>query len=418
MKINRKKALYYILWVIVAFIISILIISFYVLSFSRELISSNVNDIKNIKVWLVLGASVKWDRTPSNILKYRLLKSLEAYNKWKILKIILSWDNSINYYNEPYAMQRFLLDKGVPKEDLYLDYAWFSTYDSLYRARDIFWVKKIVIFSQIDHLKRAIYISNKLWLDSYWINAWNISYDISNYFWFRELLARVKAFLQIEIIHSKPKFLWKKINIKFETPEELKLRNINSLTDLELDDSIQKFVNNKVSFNDVKYIPKDLVDLKWEFIVDLKWYGRVRSIAKKYLDKMWEDFYNYFWEKIRVVSSYRSYLYQKWIKDRWCPDNLCSKPWFSEHQTGLAVDLWEASNEEIFLSNSKYKKYFEWLNENAYKYWFANTYIKWLKIDWYEIEPWHWRYLWIPLAEYLRDNNITIAQFYKNKKIK
>jgi len=379
-----------------------------VLSFSKWLISSRVNDIKDIKVGLVLGASVRWDKTPSDVLKNRLLKALEAYNKWKILKIILSWDNSINYYNEPYAMQRFLLDKWIKKEDMYLDYAWFSTYDSIYRARDVFWVKKIVIFSQKNHLKRAIYIAKRLGLDSYWISAW----ELSTYFLTRELFARVKAFLQVEILHTKPKFLWKKIEIYFETPEELKLRNIKYLIDLEKDDSIQKFVNNKVSFNDVKYIPKDLVELKWEFIIDLKWYWKIRKEVKEALDKMWKDFYKHFHQKIMVVSSYRSYLYQKWIKDRGCPDNLCSKPWFSEHQTGLAVDLWEASSQKVFLSNTKYSKYFDWLNENAYKYWFANTYIKWLKVDWYEIEPWHWRYLWIPFATYLKNHNMTIAEFF------
>jgi len=379
-----------------------------VLSFSKGLISSRVSDIKDIKVGLVLGASVKWDRTPSDVLKNRLLMALEAYNKWKILKIILSWDNSINYYNEPYAMQRFLLDKWIKKEDMYLDYAGFSTYDSIYRARDIFWVKKIVIFSQKNHLKRAIYIAKRLGLDPYWISSWKLS----TYLLTRELLARVKAFLQVEILHTKPKFLWKKIKIYFETPEELKLRNIKYLIDLEKDNSIQKFVNNKVSFNDVKYIPKDLVELKWEFIIDLKWYWKMRKEAKEALNKMWKDFYDYFHQKIRVVSSYRSYLYQKWIKDRGCPDNLCSNPWFSEHQTGLAVDLWEASSQKVFLSNIKYSKYFEWLNKNAYKYWFANTYIKWLKIDWYEIEPWHWRYLWIPFATYLKNHNMTIAEFF------
>jgi D-alanyl-D-alanine carboxypeptidase len=61
------------------------------------------------------------------------------------------------------------------------------------------------------------------------------------------------------------------------------------------------------------------------------------------------------------------------------------------------------------------KKYYKWLDENAYKYGFHNTYQKWLEIDWYEIEPWHWRYMWVELATYLKDNNLTIAEFYFNK---
>jgi len=414
-KLNNNKKTYYLLWIISVFIIIVLIINFYVVSFSNNLIYSNVGNIKKIKVWLVLWASVKWDKTPSDILKNRLLVALDAYNKWTILKIILSWDNSLYYYNEPVAMQKFLLTLWVKKEDLYLDYAGFDTYDSIYRARDIFGIKKMVIFTQEDHLKRAIYISKKMGIDSYWISAGISKYKLSNYFGFREFLARIKAFLEVEIFNPKPKFLWNKIKILFETPGELKLRNIKYLIDLKWDNSIQKFVNNKISFNDVKYIPKDLVELKWKFTLDLKWYWQMRKEAKIALDNMWKDFYDYFGEKIKVVSSYRSYIYQKWIKDRWCPDNLCAKAWFSEHQTGLALDLWEASNQKEFLSNIKYRKYFEWLNKNAYKYWFSNTYIKWLKVDWYEIEPWHWRYLWIEFSTYLKNNNMTIAEFFKKK---
>jgi LAS superfamily LD-carboxypeptidase LdcB len=60
-------------------------------------------------------------------------------------------------------------------------------------------------------------------------------------------------------------------------------------------------------------------------------------------------------------------------------------------------------------------EYYNFLKQNAHKYWFHNTYQKWLEIDGYEIEPWHWRYLWIKFATYLKENNITLAQFYKNR---
>jgi LAS superfamily LD-carboxypeptidase LdcB len=116
-------------------------------------------------------------------------------------------------------------------------------------------------------------------------------------------------------------------------------------------------------------------------------------------------------KKIVVVSAYRSYLYQKWIKDRGCPDNLCAKAWYSEHQTWLTVDLWSASSFN-FWQKEPYKSRYKWLKENAYKFGFHNTYQKWVEIDTYEIEPWHWRYMWKSLAKYLLDNNITFAEFY------
>jgi D-alanyl-D-alanine carboxypeptidase len=119
------------------------------------------------------------------------------------------------------------------------------------------------------------------------------------------------------------------------------------------------------------------------------------------------------WEKMVIVSAYRSYQYQKWIKLRWCPDNLCAKAWYSEHQSWLAVDFWEASTNYKWKNNNRLKNYYEWLKNNASDFGFHNTYQKWLDIDWYEIEPWHWRYLWVELAKYLENENITFAEYYK-----
>ena len=162
--------------------------------------------------------------------------------------------------------------------------------------------------------------------------------------------------------------------------------------DLESDYSLYKFVSAKKSFNDVSYIPKDLESINNTYIYDAKWWSQLlRREANMALEKMWEEFNQEFNKVISVVSAYRSYNYQKWIKQRWCPDNLCAKAWFSEHQTGLAVDLWETTSEKQFKSNKNYLKYFEWLKENAHKFGFTNTYQKWLEIDTYEIEPWHWR---------------------------
>ncbi len=188
--------------------------------------------------------------------------------------------------------------------------------------------------------------------------------------------------------------------------------NLNSFFDFETDNSIEKFVSAEKSFDYLKYEPDDLVLLSWDYLINSKWNSMIRKEVLENLQKMSEDFYTIFQTKINVISAYRSYNYQLWIKSRWCSDLFCAKAWFSEHQTGLAVDLWEASNEKSFLSNSNYAKYFEWLKENAYKYGFHNTYQKWVEIDTYVVEPWHWRYLWKSLAKLLWENNITIAEYY------
>lgn len=203
-----------------------------------------------------------------------------------------------------------------------------------------------------------------------------------------------------------------------EKEQELLLQKqilINNL-DLKTDSSLTKFVSSNIHFDDISYIPEDLVNISWDYIYDAKWgYQLLRKEAKDALDKMALDFYRAYEKKLVVVSSYRSYNYQKGIKNRGCPDNLCAKAWYSEHQSWLAIDLWEATTKNQFLSKAYLKDYFEWLNNNAYKYWFHNTYQKWLEVDTYEIEPWHWRYVWVELATYLHENSLTFAEYYNKK---
>jgi len=205
----------------------------------------------------------------------------------------------------------------------------------------------------------------------------------------------------------------KQAELKAKKEYENYIKNL----DLESDDSITKFVNNKVHFTNIWYIPKDLVSVWAKHIIDGKWwYIKVRKILKENLEKLSEQFYKDTKNNVIIVSGYRSYIYQKGIKDRGCPDNLCAKAGYSEHQSGLAIDLYSASSEKNWSNNNNLKKYYSWLSKNAYKYGFTNTYQKWLKVDGYEIEPWHWRYVWEKFAKYLWKNKITEAEFYNKRK--
>ncbi len=209
----KKKLIKIFFWILVLIIAIIVSINIYVISFSKNWYYNDVEKLPKLNIWLVLWASVKWNKEPSDILKDRLIVASEAYKKTKIKRIIVSWDNWKHTYNEPLAMQKFLIENGVKEEDIYLDYAWFDTYDSLYRAKEIFWVKSLVIFTQDFHLKRAIYISRKLQIDTYWMETNLHDYINSNFNFVREIFARVKAFLEIEIFKPKPKYLWEKIEI-------------------------------------------------------------------------------------------------------------------------------------------------------------------------------------------------------------
>jgi len=206
-------------------IIKILLVLFISIMFFTVLINSyiikiwishikKIDNLNNWNIWLILGAWIKYNRQPTDILKDRLYTAYLAYKNKKISKIIVSWDNSKVYHNEPEVMEKYLVKLWVKKEDIYKDYAWFDTYDSIYRAKEIFWVKNLVIFTQEYHLYRALYIANKLWINSVWIISDRHEYLAIDRFKLREFFSRVKAFFEVELFKSKPKFLGEKIEIK------------------------------------------------------------------------------------------------------------------------------------------------------------------------------------------------------------
>ena len=229
---------------------------------------------------------------------------------------------------------------------------------------------------------------------------------------------------------------WKYLNNEFDKKEKIRLEKLEGLRkieekkqvkidlqnyinnlDLETDNSLTKFVNSKVHYKDVWFIPENLVPVSSKYVIDSKWwYIKVKKILKENLIKLSEQFHRDTNNNIVIVSWYRSYAYQKGIKDRGCPDNLCAKAGYSEHQSGLAIDIYSASSERNWANNNNLKKHFSWFKDNAHKYGFHNTYQKWLKIDGYEVEPWHWRYVWEKFARYLYENKITIAEFYYKEK--
>jgi len=213
MKSKFSQNLRYFLLLIILLIISFLAINYYIVDYSKNKIV-DLEKLGRYKIWLVLWASVKPNWEPSDILADRLKTSYEAYKLWKISKIIVSGDNRKLNYNEPNNMKKYLRRLWVKESDIQPDYAWFDTYDSVYRAKEVFWVKRMVIFTQEYHLYRALYTASKLWIESVWVVS-----DKHKYLWIikfksREILSRVKAFLEIEIFKTSPKFLGKKIEIK------------------------------------------------------------------------------------------------------------------------------------------------------------------------------------------------------------
>lgn len=211
------KIKYLIIFCILSWILWILAffwINNYVLQFSNNHIIYDVEYVEHEPIGLVFGARVYSNGIPSPILRDRLDTAIKAYEAKKISRIIVSGDNSTQYYDEPTNMKKYLLDLWVLDEHVYIDYAGFDTFDSIYRAEYIFWVKDILLFTQDYHLKRAMYISKRLGLKTQGMSSDLQEYRDIDYFERRELFSRIKAFLEIEILKSKPKFLGEKIEIK------------------------------------------------------------------------------------------------------------------------------------------------------------------------------------------------------------
>lgn len=157
---------------------------------------------------LILGAGVKANGTPTDMLRDRLLAGLESYKELDGVPIFLSGDSEKSDYQETVAMEEFLLDKGVSETDIICDGYGLSTYESIWRAKNVYGFNKILIVSQKYHLYRAIYIANELEMTAYGIDGALTTYGKQPIYTFREYLARIKDVIYSEI-KPKPKYLEK-----------------------------------------------------------------------------------------------------------------------------------------------------------------------------------------------------------------
>lgn len=161
---------------------------------------------------LVLGCAVWADNQPSPMLKDRLDTAIELYRKGAAPKLLLSGDNSIPEYSEPDCMYKYVLDKGVPDEDIFLDFAGFSTYDSVYRAKEVFCADRMIIVTQKYHIFRALKIAKALGIEAKGASADQRGYAGRYYREAREVLARDKDLIK-SIIKPEPVFLGEKIPV-------------------------------------------------------------------------------------------------------------------------------------------------------------------------------------------------------------
>jgi len=155
----------------------------------KDRVFDNVESTPEIGVGLVLGAGLDGEDDPSPILEDRVLSAVDLYRAGKIKKIIMSGDNRTLNYDEPSAMIALALENGVPEEDLQPDYAGRRTYDSCFRAREIFSLTKVIVITQKFHLDRAMYICGTLGIETYGFAADRNVYENSFYNYVRDTYA-------------------------------------------------------------------------------------------------------------------------------------------------------------------------------------------------------------------------------------
>jgi len=132
---------------------------------------SDINKVPHCRVAMVLGAKVRPDGSLSVSLASRVNKAIALYKAGKCEKLLMSGDNRFKNYNEPERMRDYAVQRGVPTEDIALDYAGRRTYDSVYRARHIFGIKKMIVVTQSFHVDRAIFLCKHLGVDGYGVKA-------------------------------------------------------------------------------------------------------------------------------------------------------------------------------------------------------------------------------------------------------
>lgn len=214
-KISFKKLISTCLVIILVLASIPVIINAYMISYSSQFIlTPEEYETMKFDCVLVLGAGV-WGDSPSHMLEERLNKGIEVYNSDCTNRLLMSGDHGQKEYDEVNVMKAFAIDKGAVAEEVFMDHAGFSTYESMYRSRDVFEVESVVIVTQKFHLYRAIYDARKLGLNAYGVEAdgqYNYHISVRAYNNFRESLARCKDFIWC-IIKPEPTFLGEVIPI-------------------------------------------------------------------------------------------------------------------------------------------------------------------------------------------------------------
>lgn len=185
---------------------SILLISLIITRHYAKSRTFSIQSISPAPIAIVFGAGLWRDGSPTPVLRDRIKTAADLYTSGKVDKLLMSGDNRFVDYNEPEAMLKYALELGVPKEDIILDYAGRRTYDTCYRAIEIFGVTQAILVTQNFHLPRALYTCNILGLESRGVPADQRQYHRRSlaYWYIRETFAIMVALWDVHISRPIP----------------------------------------------------------------------------------------------------------------------------------------------------------------------------------------------------------------------
>lgn len=202
-----------ILALLISFLLILIILIDFNVDHSYQKYIFTPDKASDTEVIIILGAFVKDDGTLSDMLKDRTIVGIDLYKRKKAPKILLSGDHGRPSYDEVNNMRLYVEKNNIPKEDIFMDHAGFSTYESMYRAKEIFNIKKATIVTQEYHLLRALYTARGLGIEAYGVSSNLQAYRGMPMYRTRDIIARFKTFLEINVTRPKPTFLGEKIPI-------------------------------------------------------------------------------------------------------------------------------------------------------------------------------------------------------------
>ncbi|MCB7319186.1 SanA/YdcF family protein [Lacrimispora sp. 210928-DFI.3.58] len=209
-----KKAVTYLLVAGVSACAVLLAVNGYIIWKVKDRIISprEAVELENVDCIMVLGCGVRQDGSPSGMLKDRLEEGIGLYKGGASDRLLMSGDHGRKDYDEVNLMKQYAVEAGIPSENIFMDHAGFSTYESMYRARDIFQVKKIVIVTQNYHMYRALFVARSMGMEAYGVASDPRSYGGQLLRDVRELLARPKDLIYT-VVKPKPTYLGEAIPV-------------------------------------------------------------------------------------------------------------------------------------------------------------------------------------------------------------